>query len=53
MNELIHIGKPISFDKKKFLEDVKELKLLAYEDLEDNSIYRKVKEMVPTFQWEE
>lgn len=52
-NELIHIGKPIIFDKKKFLEDVKELKLLAYEDLEDNSIYRKVKEMVPTFQWEE
>lgn len=51
-NCLIHIGKPIEFDKKKFLEELAELKELAYNDYDTDAIYRKVKEMAPTFKWE-
>ncbi|MBR3645133.1 MAG: polysaccharide biosynthesis protein [Lachnospiraceae bacterium] len=50
-NSLIHIGKPVDFDKKKFLSEVLELKALAYDDYDDDAIYKKVKEMAPTFQW--
>lgn len=46
-NKLIHIGKPIEFDEKKFREQLKNLEILANEDSEE--IKQKVMEIVPTY----
>ena len=46
-NELIHIGKPISFDKEVFLRQLEELAGASYEN--SDCIVKMVEEMVPTF----
>lgn len=46
-NKLIHIGKPIEMDEKKFLKQLEELQRIANEDSE--GIRRKVQEIVPTY----
>lgn len=46
-NKLIHIGKPIEMDEKKFLKQLEELQSVANEDSE--GIRRKVQEIVPTY----
>lgn len=35
-NELINIGSPIEFDENKFIDQLKELMIVAYEDREDD-----------------
>lgn len=46
-NQRIHIGKPIEFDEKNFMEQLKELEKLSNEDSE--SIKIKVQEIVSTY----
>ena len=46
-NRLIHIGKPIEMDEKRFLRQLEELQRIANEDSE--GIRRKVQEIVPTY----
>ena len=46
-NQLIHIGKPIEMDEKRFLRQLEELQKAANEDSE--AIRRKVQEIVPTY----
>ena len=47
-NDLIHIGKPIQFDKNVFLKQLEELAGASYEN--SDCIIKMVKEMVPTFE---
>lgn len=47
-NKLIHIGKPIEFDEKKFMEQLEALKEYVVQEPED--IRSRVKEIVPTYQ---
>lgn len=46
-NKLIHIGKPIEMDEKRFLKQLEELQRIANED--SAGIRRKVQEIVPTY----
>ncbi len=46
-NELIHIGKPISFDKEKFLKQLEELAKASYGN--SDRIVEMVEEIVTTF----
>ena len=46
-NKLIHIGKPIPFDKDEFLKQLEELAEASYEN--SDHIVKMVEEMVPTF----
>lgn len=46
-NKLIHIGKPLQFDEKKFFEDLVVLKEKAYRDTDEARLM--VMEMVPTY----
>lgn len=46
-NELIHIGKPIPFDRKIFLQQLEKLAKASYENSEN--IIEMVEEIVPTF----
>ena len=46
-NKLIHIGSPIAFDTEKFLQQLKELMKVAYEN--DGSVREMVAAMVPTY----
>jgi len=46
-NKLIHIGKPLEFDEKKFFEDLILLKEKAYEDGSEGR--KMVQKMVPTY----
>ena len=46
-NELIHIGKPIPFDTKEFLEQLEELAMASYENSEE--IVEMVEGVVTTF----
>ncbi len=46
-NELIHVGKPIEFDEEEFLEDLKALYKLAYDETEEMKYI--VKKIVPTY----
>lgn len=46
-NDLIHIGKPIDFDKEKFFAQLKNLAEASYNNAPD--IVRKVEEVVSTF----
>lgn len=46
-NELIHIGKPIEFDEEEFIEDLKVLYKLAYDETEEMKYI--VKKIVPTY----
>ena len=47
-NKLIHIGRPIEFDKEHFYEKLEELKEMAYaEDSAD--IRKKIMEVVDTY----
>lgn len=50
-NELIHIGKPIEFDEKRFCRQLEELDELSRQDNPD--IKEKVMEIVPTYHMEE
>lgn len=47
-NELIHIGKPIPFDKEVFLKQLEELAKASYEN--SDRIVEMVEEIVPSFQ---
>lgn len=47
-NKLIHIGKPIEFDEKKFMEQLEALKEYVVQEPDD--IRSRVKELVPTYQ---
>lgn len=46
-NELIHIGKPIEFDEKRFQKELEELREVADQDFV--AIRQKVQEIVPTY----
>ena len=46
-NELIHIGKPITFDIKKFLKQLEELEKVSYEN--SGNIIEMVAEILTTF----
>ena len=46
-NELIHIGKPIEFDEKRFQKELEELREVA--DQDSVAIRQKVQEIVPTY----
>ena len=46
-NELINIGRPIEFDEDKFLEQLEELMIAAYQERED--IRDLIAETVPTY----
>lgn len=46
-NKLIHIGKPIPFDKGVFLQQLEQLSRASYENSEN--IVEMVEEIVPTF----
>ncbi len=46
-NKLIHIGKPINLDENIFLEQLKELKQLCYE--ESTEIREKINAIVPSY----
>lgn len=46
-NELIHIGKPIPFDTKEFLQQLEKLARVSYEN--SDKIVDYVREIVPTF----
>lgn len=46
-NKLIHIGKPIKMDEKKFMEQLETLKEYVVE--EPNDIREKIQEIVPTY----
>jgi len=50
-NKLIHIGNPIPFDTDKFLEEMEQLMLAAYDNRED--IRQLVAKMVPTYRMEQ
>lgn len=50
-NRMIHIGKPIEFDSEEFEEQLERLNSMA--QAEDRDIRRMVKEIVPTYQYEE
>ena len=47
-NKLIHIGKPIEMDEKKFMQQLARLKEAANED--SDKVRQMVKEIVPTYQ---
>jgi len=47
-NKLIHIGKPIDFDKENFAHNLARLEKSAYDETED--IRSIIKEVVPTYQ---
>lgn len=47
-NKLIHIGKPMEFDEKKFMEQLEALKEYVIQEPDD--IRSRVKEIVPTYQ---
>ena len=49
-NDLIHIGKPMDFDKKQFIKDLERITRLAYNN--DDNIIEEVKKVVPTFSHE-
>ena len=46
-NKLIHIGKPIEFDKENFFDNLEKLKEEAYE--ESGDIRELLKKVVPTY----
>ena len=50
-NRMIHIGRPIEFDSEEFEEQLERLNQIAM--AEDRDIRRMVKEIVPTYQYEE
>ena len=47
-NKLIHIGKPIDFDKENFAHNLERLEKSAYDETDD--IRSIIKEVVPTYQ---
>lgn len=47
-NKLIHIGRPIKFDKEHFYEKLEELKEMAYEE-DSADIRKKIMEVVDTY----
>lgn len=49
-NNLIYIGKPIEMDEEKFLRQLEELKEICY--MEPAEIRKKVKEIVPTYEYQ-
>ena len=46
-NELINIGRPIEFDEDKFLHQLEELMIAAYQERPD--IRELIEEVVPTY----
>lgn len=49
-NQLIHIGKPIPFNRDEFFKELKELAEISYNN--DPAVVDKVAQMVPTFHHE-
>jgi FlaA1/EpsC-like NDP-sugar epimerase len=47
-NKLIHIGKPIEFEKADFEEKLDKIKEIAYSESQEN-VRSYIKEMVPTY----
>ena len=47
-NNLIHVAKPIELDYGKFMDDLKEVMKLAYEN-QENGVVMKIRETVPTY----
>lgn len=50
-NKMIFIGKPIEFDEETFEKQLD--RLIADAKKEDKDIRKQIKEVVPTYQWEE
>jgi FlaA1/EpsC-like NDP-sugar epimerase len=50
-NQLIHIGKPIEIDESLFLEQLKELKKICYD--ESIEIREKIKDIVPSYKYKD
>ena len=50
-NKMIFIGKPIEFDEDIFEKQLNEL--ITDAKKEDKDIRKQIKEVVPTYQWEE
>ena len=50
-NKMIYIGKPIDFDGEKFEQQLSLLEQAS--NVEDENIRELIKEMVPTYQYEE
>ncbi len=50
-NKLIHIGKPIEFDKEHFIDNLNELKKCAYDETQD--IKELIKKVASTYQPQE
>ncbi len=46
-NDRIHVGRPISFDKDRFLSSLKELENTAYEN--SDGVYDTVEKLVPSY----
>ena len=46
-NKLIHIGKPIEFDREQLFKDLERLKEASYSETDD--IRSLIKEVVPTY----
>ena len=51
-NRLIHIGSPVAFDEDKFLTQLQDLMMLAYEGQEE-AVRHLVVQAVGTYQWGE
>ena len=49
-NRLIHIGSPVAFDEDKFLTQLQDLMMLAYEGQEE-AVRHLVVQAVGTYQW--
>lgn len=47
-NHLIHIGTPIEMDHEAFLQQLKELMTISYQN-DEKAVIEKVKDMVPTY----
>ena len=47
-NHLIHIGSPIELDHEAFLQQLKELMTISYQN-DEKAVIEKVKDMVPTY----
>ena len=48
-NKLIHIGKPIEFDKDEFFKELEELNIESKGELSNDEIKEWVKKLVPTY----
>lgn len=52
-NKMIHIGKPIEIDEKRFILQMEELRALIREEPENEVLRAVIKRMVPTYSYDE